>query len=283
MEVYDNFFTAPLDDPPDWEGDDSSASRAANAPVTIQPHLTATPLPRVVPFRPCEPGDVGDHVYALKRMHARYRGGGRLARLMAKPKSVRRTWSKSTGVGSFYRDFRETLRLLGLPTTPVLYGEKAWKKLAPYADSLALSLLVPKIDARIDRQIAWHMAVYNRRGMVIYSQLRPSQLGRPEQITRADCSGSIAAGCHWAGILPKVDWRWTNTDTQILFGTAVPSLSAAKPGDVVLYGFGNDPNHETLYLGGGRVWSFGSYPIKLLPVDYDRGGRGGRIAIRRFT
>jgi hypothetical protein len=48
---------------------------------------------------------------------------------------------------------------------------------------------------------------------------------------------------------------------------------------VVLYGRGGDPTHEALYLGGGRVWSFGSYPMKLLDVGY----RGDMIAIRRFV
>ena len=114
---------------------------------------------------------------------------------------------------------------------------------------------------------------------VAYSQARPSQLGKPENITYADCSGSIAAGCNWAKVLPQVDWRYTNTDVQILFGLPVPNLAAALPGDVLFYGQGNDPSHEAMYLGGGRVWSFGSYPIKLLDADY----RHDRIAIRRFV
>lgn len=280
MDVYDNFHSAPLDEPPLEDGDDSiPVDQRAHLPQQ-PPHLTvARTLSLVVPFRPCEPGDEGDKVYALKRAHARFRGGGRLARLMAKPKSVRRTWSQYTGPGSFTRDFRETRRLLGLPPTPTFYDEAAWKKLAPYFDSLAISLITPRLSTKIERQLAWHMALYNRRMSVMYSQLRPSQLGRPESITRADCSGSIAAGCNWAGILPAVDWRWTNTDVQIIFGQPVPDIARAKMGDVIFYGRGDNPSHEALYLGGGRVWSFGSYPIKLLEADY----RHDRIAIRRFV
>lgn len=281
MEVYDNFHTAPLDEPPEWEGDDSALKpkQRVNLPmarslagIVAQPTL-------IVPFRPAEPGDEGDHVYALKRMHARFRGGGRLAMLMSKPKNVRRTWSLYTGPGSFYRDFRETRRKLGLSPTPVVYDASAWRKLAPYADDFTLSLLVPKVEAKIDQQMAWLMALYNRRNHVAYSQARPSQLGRADNVTRGDCSGSIAGCCDWARVLPQVDWRWTNTDTQILFGTEVPTLGQAKRGDIVFYGQGSNPAHEAFYLGGGRVWSFGSFPIKLLAVDY----RSDRIEIRRFV
>lgn len=281
MNVYDNFAFAPLDEPPEWEGDDSLAlTDPLRTDLPQVRFLTATSTPTlVVPFRPCAPGAVGSHVYALKRMHARFRGGGRLLRLMAKPPAVRRTWSFYLGPGSFTRDFRETRRLLGLPLTPTVYDDAAWRKLAPYADAFTLSLLAPYQNSQINRQLGWHMELYNRRAQVAYSQARPSQLGKPTSISRADCSGSIAAGCYWAKILPQIDWRWTNTDIQILFGKNVPSLGLAKPGDVVFYGSGGNPNHEALYLGGSRVWSFGSYPIKLLDVDY----RGDRIAIRRFV
>jgi hypothetical protein len=279
MDVYDNFHNAPLDEPPLEDGDDSIPVKERPEAPEVR-FLTAIGSGSlVVPFRYCEPGSEGDKVYALKRAHARFRGGGRLAMLMAKPKSVRRTWSQYTGPGSFTRDFRETRRRLGLPLTPTVYDEAAWRKLAPWFDSLAISLITPKLNTMIQRQLAWHTALYNRRGAIAYSQYRPSQLGRPESITRADCSGSIAGGCHWAGILPKVDWRWTNTDVQILFGQHIPDLASAKLGDVIFYGRGGNPSHEALYLGGGRVWSFGSYPIKLLDASY----RHDRIAIRRFV
>jgi hypothetical protein len=281
MDVYDNFHTAPLDeqDPKD-DGDDRVPPRTRTYAEEPRVLMGLAPTPTlVVPFRPCKPGDQGDHVYALKRMHARYRGGGRLTRLMSKPMSVRRTWSQYTGVGSFYRDFRETRKKLGLPETPVVYDDDAWRKLAKYADSLTLKLLVQPTQTVFQRQLAWSMALYNRRMSVSYSQVRPSQLGKAEEITRGDCSGGVAGGCHWAGILPQVDWHYTNTDVQILFGVSVKNIAAAQLGDIVFYGRGSDPSHEALYLGGGRVWSFGSYPIKLLDVDY----RHDRIAIRRFV
>jgi len=278
VEVFDNFGMAPLDEPPDWEGDDSGPITVAriNMPSFTRPTMAAQQTPTlVVPFRPCEPGATGDHVYALKRAHARFRGGGRLTRLEAKPPSVKRTWSRYTGPGSFYRDFKETRRLLGL-SGPVVYDDDAWRKLARWFDAKALSLVAPPKNTIGQKQLAWHMALYNRRYQVPYSQARPSQLGRPEAITRADCSGSVAAGCDYAGILPQVDWRWTNTWLQVKMGRRIPTIGEAAIGDIFFYG---SPSHEAMYLGGGRVWSFGSYPIKLLDYRY----RSDFTQIRRFS
>ena len=137
----------------------------------------------------------------------------------------------------------------------------------------------PTVSAR-DKQIAlqlrWHTALYNRRMSVLYSQLRPSQLGPAQWITRADCSGSVAGGCKWAAVLPTVDWRYTNTWSQIGFGHHVDSIANALPGDVILYG---SPSHEALYLGHELVWSLGSYPIKILNYRY----RHDLNTIRRFV
>lgn len=220
----------------------------------------------VVPYVPgIGQGDVSDGVYAVKRAYARSRGGGRLAKLMSQRLSVRRTWGKafSTEIGS------------------TSYTKALHVRLAPHYDALALSLLHEAAsttgrDRIIARQVAWHTALYNRRYQVPYSQLRPSQLVSADRVTRADCSGSVAGGCAWAEILPHVDWRYTNTWSQITFGTAVSGVADAVPGDVFLYG---SPSHEALYLGGGLVWSFGSFPAKILPHDY----RHDRRAIRRFV
>ena len=280
MNVYDSFDEAPLDDPPEWEGDDSipvNARPPERYAYALLSQAAAATL--VVPFFPSAPGGEGDHVYALKRARARYMGGGRLAALMAKPMRVRRTWGTNTGPGSFTRDFKELQRRLGVPVT-TKYDRATHNKLAPWYDAFCLALLQPDPRERqIAQQIAWHMEFYNQRFRISYSQARPSQLGPIALISRADCSGSIAAGCHWAKILPKVDWRWTNTDTQIVFGQPITGIAAALPGDVVLYGRDGNPSHEALYLGNKRVWSFGSYPARLVDVDY----RHDRIAIRRFV
>ena len=71
MEVYDNFHVAPLEEQdPAHDGDDQLAIEdrlRIEQPRTL---MAVGPTPTlVVPFRPCRPGDQGDHVYALKRMH----------------------------------------------------------------------------------------------------------------------------------------------------------------------------------------------------------------------
>ncbi len=219
----------------------------------------------VVPFpEGVGEGDVSDKVYAVKRAYARSVSGWRLRALMKKPLQVRRTWGKQ-----FSDEFGQST-----------YTKTRHVLLAPYFDAYALSLLhtTPEPTQRekqIAIQLGWHNALYNRRMSVAYSQIRPSQLREAFQISRADCSGSVAGGCAWARILPAVDWRYTNTWVQISLGRSVGEIALAKPGDVILYG---SPSHEALYLGNGIVWSFGSYPIKILPHDY----RHDRAAIRRF-
>lgn len=209
--------------------------------------------------------DHSDAVYAIKRAWARKKGKGRLRMLETKSEAVKRTWQPS-----FSKEFGASS-----------YTKARHAKLAPWFDDYCLKLLrtnkaVSAHDRVIAAQLAWHNAMYNRRWAVQYSQVRPSQLVSALRVTRADCSGSIAAGCWWAGIMPQVDWRYTNTWAQITFGRSVGSVNEAVPGDVFLYG---SPSHEALYLGNGLVWSFGSYPAKILPHNY----RHDRCAIRRFV
>lgn len=215
-------------------------------------------------------GDAGDAVFAIKRAYARSVSGFRLRQLMSKPLAVRRAWGKQ-----FSDEFGQTV-----------YTRQRHTLLAPYYDAYALQLLrsaaepepSPR-DLQIARQLAWHTALYNRRYQVPYSQARPSQLYRPELITRGDCSGSIAGGCAWANILPRVDWRYTNTWIQSadgFGGQLVSGIASARPGDVIFYG---SPGHEALYLGDGLIWSFGSYPIKILRSTY----RSDFHSIRRFV
>lgn len=68
-----------------------------------------------------------------------------------------------------------------------------------------------------------------------------------------------------------------NTDSQIarfrLLNRVRSSISQAKLGDPLFYGSGGDPSHEGYYLGRDkdgihRIWSFGSFPAKILDWDY---------------
>lgn len=232
----------------------------------VQTKLVAKQGTIVVPYPTGvnEGDEHSDAVYAVKRAYARRKGRRRLKQLMDAPLEQRRRWGPA-----FSKEF-------GAKS----YTKTRHQQLAPWFDDYALALLrsASKATARdivIAKQLGWHNALYNRRFAVPYSQARPSQLVEATRVTRADCSGSIAGGCWWAGILKVVDWRYTNTWSQITFGHAVASVKDAIPGDVFLYG---SPSHEALYLGNGLVWSFGSYPAKILPHDY----RHDRCAIRRF-
>lgn len=220
----------------------------------------------VVPFpEGVNEGDTSDAVYAVKRAWARRKGKGRLRKLENSALPVRRKWQKT-----FSQEFGAKA-----------YTKARHQKLAPWFDQKALSLLhVDRATVARDKQIAvelaWHNALYNRRFAVPYSQVRPSQLVEAARVTRADCSGSVAGGAAWAHILPHVDWRYTNTWVQVTFGKSVRSINEAIPGDIILYG---SPSHVALYLGNGIVWSFGSYPIKILPHNY----RHDRHSIRRLV
>lgn len=139
---------------------------------------------------------------------------------------------------------------------------------------------------------------YHFHNDIKYSQARPTQLRLPRETTRLDCSGLVAACMDFAGVLPKIDWRYTNTWVQIKLGRGV-ATSRAKPGDVVFYGPSKgNPSHEALYLGtlkqlraymevpaevasqfhsqGAHVLSHGHYPMSIFPLDY----RPDRIQIR---
>lgn len=156
---------------------------------------------------------------------------------------------------------------------------------------------IPKLSAR-QKALIRGFRYYHFRGKIAYSQARPTQLRLPRETTRLDCSGLVAACFDFAGVLPKVDWRWTNTWVQIKLGRKV-TLARARPGDVVFYGpRKGDPTHEAMFLGklkelrrlvkvpdeiarhmtgpGDYVLSNGHYPMDVYPVDY----RDDRIEIR---
>jgi hypothetical protein len=292
VTVYSSYREVPLDDPPPHEYDDTVGlvDPYRNTPAVRALMSLAPTVPQniVMPFRPVNRGDVGDNVYAAKRTNARYRGKGRLVALQTAPPAQRRTFGRF-----FQTDLSATQERLGIARTG-RWDEPTWRALAPYADAFSLSLLQAQPwPTEIRLQLGWLSAFYNRRWEKNYTQKRPSELGPADRVDDADCSGMVAASCNFAGILPRVDWRWTNTDVQALLGQEVERLRNVRVGDVVLYGHGNDPNHETIVVDVQRlgqngvpqitVQSFGSEPVRLLNIDYDRGTRGGRIMIRRFV
>ena len=167
---------------------------------------------------------------------------------------------------------------------------------AQHADGDDRIVRAPALTTR-DRVVLRGFRYYHFRSQIAYSQARPTQLRLPRETTRLDCSGLVAACMDFAGVMPKVDWRWTNTWTQIRLGKQV-GLDAARPGDVVFYGRPGDPTHEALFLGtlrqlratvtvpaevasqfgtaGPYVLSNGHHPMGIYFVDY----RSDRIQIR---
>ncbi len=140
-------------------------------------------------------------------------------------------------------------------------------------------------DPRRQRMVNAAWAVYERRAKVAYSQARPSQLlarGVPlrlaaRRISRADCSGLVALACHRAGIRPDVDWRYTNTWTQLATFPREVLRGRATVGDLVFYGGEpGDPSHVAIRLRDGRVLTNGHHPMSVEQLDY----RPDRIHIR---
>ena len=184
---------------PSQDGDDaddpyerrSLFARAASPFAPLKATLSKVPTASiVVPYVQVGEGSHdSDAVYGIKRAYARSVSGFRLRMLMRKPLEVRRSWGPA-----FSDEFGQHV-----------YSKSRHALLGPYFDAFAISLMhtpQPTVSAR-DKQIAlqlgWHTALYNRRMSVLYSQLRPSQLGPAQWITRADCSGiggrGMQVGC----------------------------------------------------------------------------------------
>jgi len=288
--VYDSFADVPLDSEPAYEGNDSiPLDERARARGLFSVRSIAAPPKQpdvyhlVVPYPGLlHEGSIGTEVHGVKRVVHRF--SGTLPVLKASLPRERVRW------GPFFtQKLKGAQRRARVPVTGV-WDKQTHKALAPWADSYAIALLTPpkptKEEIQRDAVLSFLAAFYNRRYNIAYDQARPTQLLPVNRITRADCSGSVATAMWTAGVLPHVDWHWTNTDVQIMLGDAVFGLEHVAAGDVALYGHGHDPSHESCVVstkaGDVRVFSFGSYPARVLPIDYNRGNLGGRIALRRF-
>lgn len=124
-----------------------------------------------------------------------------------------------------------------------------------------------------------------RRMSIIRDRLRPPFEGHE---IYEDCS-SAATGVYWLG--GAADPNDRGYDLQGFTGTlwhkgVQVTLEQAQPGDLVFYkspSWPTDPfAHVAIFLGGGRVFSFGSEPPRILPVDY-RTDAYGRVGIRSYV
>lgn len=231
-------------------------------------------------------GETGQDVEGVARALARAGFLGGLAKLMSKTPAFRRTYNASKraavdrarakiklpATGVYDQSVHTYLERLGAFDT---YAAKLISGYRAPADGDNTIVPVAPTGARarvVNRGLRYH----HYRAQIAYSQARPTQLRIPRETTRLDCSGLVAACMDYAGVLTSVDWRFTNTWSQIKLGRPV-TLEHARAGDVVFYGTSpTNPTHEALYLGDGRVLSNGHYPMGVYPVDY----RPDRVAIR---
>lgn len=236
-------------------------------------------MKRVVPFvRELRQGSRGKDVVAVKR--ALWRAG-----IYRKPRVYTRVYGPfaAKAVRRFQRDE-------GLVADGV-YGLLTHRRLARWFDDYAVALLgqAPRptgpeqVRARI---LASAAVLYNRRSRVHYTmgwqrmqivrqRLTAQQIATVPELFE-DCSSSITGLFFVAGARDPNGLNFNGqgfTGTMCGHGRSV-SLVNAKPCALVFYGNGPPWKHVALYLGGGRVWSFGSEPGPyLLPIDY-RGDRG---------
>jgi cell wall-associated NlpC family hydrolase len=196
---------------------------------------------------------------------------------------IRRKWDDR--LTTLLNQWRATV---GIKNRAAEYTKEDHQKLARWWDKynhvlarqeLARRASASKEDVVRARVIGKLEYLYNRRFRTPYSQARPYDTSDTPR--RLDCSASKAWADLKAGAPPTGPPGFGNTWSQLAFYRAKGRVivegrggysGIAKPGDAVYYG---GPTHVTVYLGGGRCFSFGSYPMKLLPVDY----RGDRTAI----
>lgn len=267
VQVYDSFLDVPLD-MPGVDADDSVVPGEENiyyepaSPIGIETLLTAPLETFVVPYHFMKPGARGKKVKALNRALSR---------------AGYRKWQAFSGVWNPWvtKALKEFQRHYSLPPTAI-YDKKTHEKMARFYDAYAIKhlLAIPKVDKEQEKRndfLAELMYIYNRRWNVVYTQRRPFDTWKPPR--GLDCSASGEWACKWSNIPSPSGYSgygWGNTWSQMgklqSKGRKRP-VSQAEIGDFVFYGSGG-PTHVAYWIGGGRVWSFGSYPAKILPIYY---------------
>jgi peptidoglycan hydrolase-like protein with peptidoglycan-binding domain len=280
--VYDSFAEVPLDiyDKPDH--DDRDVPGAHGLGFTPPPDrrmqlagASVVPRTMVVPFNLLKLGSSGSAVIALKRALSRagFMEWGPFTRLLG-PFAV-----------NALKRFQSASHV---PVTGV-YDRATHEKLARHYDAYSLRYLLSSQTPTTSKEQrarqafqASLMYLYNRRSAIAYTQARPGDCRKPP--AGADCSfsGEWAGSDSGVGSLSGYSGcGYGNTDTQIARFRRLGQIRTAAVAtwelcDPVYYGQGLDPSHVAFWLGGGRVWSFGSYPIKIHgSVDY----RSDRIAV----
>lgn len=285
MNIYGSLLDVPLDTvDPDEDGDDRLVPNVGpfDAPVQVPPLLTplqAMETAIVVPFFPLKRNSYGRPVRALNRALARagFRQWSPLYSLLFT------IWVE--------RSLKRFQASRGLPATG-RYDLPTHKKLALYYDAYGIKYLLeaslpPKATKdELERAafIAKLTYLYNRRMQLAYTQRRPFDCSVPPR--GLDCSASG----EWAGEHSPINslsgfpgCGYGNTDTQLSryrhLGRVRFGSQGAKPGDPVYYGSGGDPSHVGYWLSSTRLWTFGSFPVKIAHPGY----RPDMIAICNLT
>lgn len=280
MAVFDSLHDVPLDE---YQGDDGDDSLIPSGQVNHEPppvralaSAAAPPDPHVVvPYFYLKRNARGLAVLALVRAlsvagYGKWKG---------------KLFSRTLGVFA-ERNLNKFKAKHGLPQNGV-YDRATHTQLAKFYDDYAIKhLLVAQVAKPTKEQkqraafIAQLMYLYNRRAYEQYTQRRAWDQHKPP--AGLDCSASGEWAAEHSGLRSLSGYSgfgFGNTDSQLsryrhLDGVRA-GIASAQPGDPVYYGRGGDPSHVAFYLGDGRVWSFGAYPIKILAADY----RHDRIAI----
>lgn len=244
---------------------------------------------RVVPFGgQLRLGSRGPQVKAVQRALARGGFGGKLGGAYG-----------VLGVGTRTR-LKRAQRAFGLPQTGV-YGLETHARLVAWFDDYEIFLYTGHNPNESPEQrqrrlvVAAFLAFYAHGSHCRYTQgrlrmtivrlkLRPPFNGVE---LYEDCSSSVT-GFYWIAGAPDPNGLGYNgegyTGSLWSHGRLV-TLEAAQPGDLVFYRSPSYPTypyaHVAVYLGGGRVGTFGSEPPRILPVDY-RAGAYGRVGIRSY-
>lgn len=225
----------------------------------------------VAPYLACGAGDTTDAMRVVARALARA-GYGNLRYATR----IRRRWDRR--LTNLLNEWREDNGILDKRAS---YTQRDHQKLARWWDKynhyLAAREKVRRakgsredmIRARVVAKLEF---LYNRRWQTAYSQARPWDTR--DEPRRLDCSAAKAWADYKAGAPATGPVGFGNTYTQLEFyrrrGKVIVQgrggySALARAGDPVFYGA---PSHVGVYIGNGRVFSFGSYPMKLLPIDY---------------
>lgn len=284
MNVYDSLLDVPLDEYADDDHDDSVIPEGEphSAPLELGLPQTVGQTAIVVPFIASKRGDSGKHIRALNR--ALSKAGFRRWQLFSLKFTV---WVEAA--------LKKFQKKHGLPVTGV-YDKATHAKLAPYYDAYAIKYLllapvpVPTKDQTERAEfMAALMYLYNIRYQLPYTQRRPGDCRKPP--SGADCSFSGEWAAHYSpigGLSGYSFCGYGNTGSQLTrfrnLGRVRESISSALPGDPKYFGSSTyNPTHVAFFIGRkdgvARVWSFGSFPAKILDAAYRHDG----IAVCNLT